>query len=140
MQTPWTDLCDLADLEPERGVAALVDGVQMAVIRLDDGEVVAVQQQDPVCGAYVMSRGIVGSRAGVPTISSPVYKQVYDLHTGHCLDGLGENPQPLHRFAVRVLDGRVQVGGRLVTHADDAEVSELEQPPARPGRPATVAP
>ncbi len=33
-----------------------------------------------------MSRGIVGSRGPVPTVASPLHKQVYDLRTGECLD------------------------------------------------------
>lgn len=78
--------CRLGDLEPERGVAALVDGVQVAIFRLHDGRVVAVDHHDPFSGANVIARGIVGSRGDRPTVASPMYKQVFDLITGVCLD------------------------------------------------------
>ncbi len=55
--------------------------MQVALFRTGD-ELFAVDNLDPVGGAYVMSRGIVGSRGGVPTVASPLHKQVYDLRTG----------------------------------------------------------
>ncbi len=67
-------------------MAALVNGVQIALFRTSDGELFAVGNRDPISHAYVMSRGIVGSRADVPTVASPLHKQVYDLRTGTCLD------------------------------------------------------
>lgn len=107
----WTGVCALDELVPERGVAALVDGRQVAVFRLADDRVVAVQQKDPYSGANVMSRGIVGSAGDVPTVTSPMYKQVWSLTTGECLDAVGKEPQPLETFAVRTEAGRVEVAG-----------------------------
>ncbi|TDB73308.1 nitrite reductase small subunit NirD [Micromonospora sp. KC723] len=101
----WTVVCQLDQLEPDRGVAALVDGVQVALFRTGD-ELYAVDNLDPVGGAYVMSRGIVGSRGGVPTVASPLHKQVYDLRTGECLDLPGVT-LPVHQ--VRCRDGLVEV-------------------------------
>ena len=109
----WVSVCLLADLEPERGAAALLDGEQIALVRLLDDRVLAVQQLDPFSGAHVISRGIVGSRmvddVERPTIASPMYKQVFDLETGACLDAVGREPEGLRTWAVRVLDGEVQV-------------------------------
>ena len=105
----WHPVCDLADLVPERGAAALVEGVQVALFRTHDDHVYAVQQLDPYSAANVMSRGIVGTRGGVPTVASPMYKQVFDLRTGECLDAVGKDPQPLRCFAVRVVDDVVSV-------------------------------
>jgi nitrite reductase (NADH) small subunit len=89
-------VCRYTDLEPERGVAALVDDVQVAIFRLADGQVFAVDHHDPFSGANVIARGIVGSRGDVPTVASPMYKQVFDLRTGRCLDDpavtLGSHP------------------------------------------------
>ncbi|MEV4724045.1 nitrite reductase small subunit NirD [Micromonospora humida] len=101
----WTRVCPLDRLEPERGVAALVDGVQVAIFRIDD-ELFAVDNLDPLSRAYVMSRGIVGSRDGAPTVASPLHKQVYDLRTGLCLDLPGVT---LPRYDVRCRDGLVEV-------------------------------
>jgi nitrite reductase (NADH) small subunit len=82
----WTDVCHYDDLIPERGVGALVGGHQVAVFRTFDGQLHALSSRDPFSGAYVLARGILGTRGGVPTVASPMYKQVFDLRTGRCLD------------------------------------------------------
>ncbi|NUP75681.1 MAG: nitrite reductase small subunit NirD [Sinomonas sp.] len=102
----WHSVCNLSDLEPNWGEAALVAGRQVALFRLPSGEVFAVDQRDPATEAHVMARGIVGSRGDRPTIASPLHKQVYDLLTGERLDGEGA---PLAAFPVRVVEGIVQI-------------------------------
>lgn len=83
-------VCRYADLQPDRGVAALLpDGEQVAVFLLGDGSLHAVSNIDPFSGAGVLSRGIVGDRAGTPVVVSPVYKQAFALRTGACLDEEG---------------------------------------------------
>jgi nitrite reductase (NADH) small subunit len=100
-------ICAYDALLPERGVAALIGDRQIALFRTYDGEVFALGNQDPVSGANVMSRGIVGSRGDVPTVASPMFKQVYDLRTGVCLD----DPEvSIPTYRVRVADGQVIVG------------------------------
>ena len=79
-------VCSYEALLPERGVAALIGQRQIALFRTHDGTVYALDNHDPVSGANVMSRGIVGNRGDVPTVASPMFKQVYDLRTGQCLD------------------------------------------------------
>ncbi|MEQ7123882.1 nitrite reductase small subunit NirD [Actinopolymorpha sp. B11F2] len=81
----WVPVCRYDDLIPERGVAALVGEVQVAIFRTYEGEVYAVGNADPFSGAYVMSRGIVGSAGTTPTVASPMFKQAFDLRTGQCL-------------------------------------------------------
>lgn len=104
----------LADLQPERPVAALVAGVQVVVVRLLDDRVFVVGQHDPFSGANVMSRGIVGSafRDGeeIPTLQSPMYKQAFDLRTGR---SLGDIPAALGTWDVTVRDGEVFVGAQV---------------------------
>jgi nitrite reductase (NADH) small subunit len=102
-----TAVCAYADLQPERGVAALVGERQVAVFRLHDGSVRAVDHRDPFSGAYVMARGIVGTRGDAPTVASPMYKQVFDLVSGACLD---DPAVVLEVFPVEVRDGVVHVG------------------------------
>ncbi len=106
----WVEVCRLDDLAPERGAAALVAGHQVALVRTFDDAVYAVQQLDPYSGAYVISRGIVGTRGDAPTVASPMYKQVFDLRSGECLDGAGSQPDPLRTWPVEVRDGAVHVG------------------------------
>lgn len=110
----WVPVCHLADLPRERGTAALVSGVQVALFRTFDDAVYAVQQHDPYSGAAVLSRGIVGTRGDVPTVASPMYKQVFDLRTGACLDPVGREPQALRTWPVEVRDGTVHVASAEV--------------------------
>ena len=77
--TGWHRVCAVEDLEPAWGEAALIAGRQVALFRTVSGEVYAVAQEDPATGAYVMARGITGSRGSRPTIASPLHKEVYDL-------------------------------------------------------------
>jgi nitrite reductase (NADH) small subunit len=99
-------VCRYDDLLPERGVAALVDGEQVAVFRTFDGMVHAIGNRDPFSGAFVLSRGIVGSLADVPTVASPLFKQAFDLRTGRCLTAPGASV-PVHDL--RCVDGVVEV-------------------------------
>jgi nitrite reductase (NADH) small subunit len=103
----WTVVCAYDRLEPERGVAALVDGAQVAVFRTHGGDLYAIDNRDPLAGANVMSRGIVGSRGDAPTVASPLHKQVYDLRTGVCLDAPGV---AVATYPVRCRGGAIEVG------------------------------
>ncbi|WP_026874383.1 nitrite reductase small subunit NirD [Jiangella gansuensis] len=102
----WTAVCRHEQLQPERGVAALVGDLQVALFRTHDGGLYALSNRDPFSGAHVLSRGIVGSRGDVPTVASPMHKQVFDLRTGECLDQPGT---AVAVFGVRVRDGVVEV-------------------------------
>lgn len=102
-----TAVCAVCDIPIEGGVAALVDGVAVAVFRTYDGSVHALGNVDPFSGASVLSRGIVGSRGDVPTVSSPMYKQAFDLRTGACLD---DSSVSVPAYDVAVVDGVVLIG------------------------------
>jgi nitrite reductase (NADH) small subunit len=83
----WVGVCELGLLTPGRGAAALLpDGRQVAVFRDRDDALHAISNQDPFTGAYVLSRGLLGSAAGRPYVASPLLKQRFDLATGQCLD------------------------------------------------------
>ena len=102
----WHRVCAVADLEPAWGEAALIAGSQVAVFRTVHGEVFAVANEDPATGAYVMARGITGSRGDRPTIASPLHKEVYDLETGECL---GSPELRLATFGTRIEGGYIEV-------------------------------
>jgi len=104
-----TRVCLLSDLLPERGAGALVGEHRIALFRLADDRVLAVQQRDPYSGSNVLSRGIVGDVDGTATVTSPMYKQVWDLTTGACLDPVGKEPVDLRTYPVRVVDDEVHV-------------------------------
>ncbi len=104
----WTSACAYDRLLPCRGVAVLLPGgVQVALFRLDDGALHAVSTIDPFSGAAVMSRGIVGDRAGRACVQSPIKKQAFALDDGVCLD----DPQiSVQVYRTRITpDGYVQI-------------------------------
>ncbi|WP_435278463.1 nitrite reductase small subunit NirD [Rhodococcus yananensis] len=112
----WTSACPMSQLIPGRGVAVLLrGGEQVALFLLDDGTLRAVGNIDPFGRAAVMSRGIVGDRAGEPTVASPLLKQVFSLDDGRCLDD-PETHLPV--YDVRVWAGVVQVHSRIRSRSD----------------------
>lgn len=104
----WVDVIAEAALVPEVGVPALVGEDAVALFKTHEGELYAVSNHDPVTGASVIARGIVGTRGDIPVVASPMYKHVFDLRTGRCLD---DETKTLRPFQVRVARGVVQVRG-----------------------------
>jgi nitrite reductase (NADH) small subunit len=105
--TAWVEVCRVEDLVPDRGVCALVGPYQVAVFRVSpDGDLYALSNYDPFSGAYVLSRGIVGSEGDTLKVASPVYKQSFDLRTGQCLD---DPSVAISTYPVRVVGRRVRV-------------------------------
>ena len=105
----WERVCDLDDLEVERGATALVHGQAVAIFRTHDGEVYALGNHDPFAGASVLARGIVGTRGGVPFVASPMHKHAFDLRSGRCLD---DDHVAVPSYDVRIDDRAVLVGRR----------------------------
>ena len=66
----------------------------------------AISNYDPFSKAFVLARGIVGDRNGIPKVASPIYKQNFNLLTGQCLD---DETVSVPTFEVRVVEDRVQV-------------------------------
>ncbi len=81
----WKKVCKLDDIISNSGVAALLNGKQIAIFRLDD-KVYALDNFDPFSEANVISRGIVGDLNGRYVVASPIYKQHFDLLDGQCLE------------------------------------------------------
>ncbi|HET6874023.1 MAG TPA: molybdopterin-dependent oxidoreductase, partial [Acidimicrobiales bacterium] len=118
----WVRVCSVRELEPGRGVAALVDGRQVAVFVLpglpgasglpDAREPAvrlrAIDNHDPATGANVLSRGLLGSTGDVEYVASPMRKHRYDLDSGRCLDGSGSVPG-VRVWPVRSWGGTVEV-------------------------------
>jgi len=102
----WFRICNYDAIYPDTGVDALVDGWQVAVFRLSDGALNAVSNFDPFSGADVVSRGIVGDRAGEAKVASPIYKQTFNLRTGVCYE---DQRVRLDVFRVRRRRGVVEV-------------------------------
>jgi nitrite reductase (NADH) small subunit len=102
----WHAVCALEDIWPNTGVCALVDGRQVAIFRLQDDLLYAIDNYDPHSDANVMSRGIVGDLGGERVVASPIYKHHYQLHTGICVESADVR---LPIYAVELRDATVWV-------------------------------
>jgi nitrite reductase (NADH) small subunit len=102
----WHDVCALDDIPPDSARAALIAGEQIAIVRTRGGALAALCNFDPFSQAFVIARGMVGDRAGVAKIVSPMHKHSFALETGQCLD---DPAVRLQTFAVRVVGGRILV-------------------------------
>ncbi|ADJ64390.1 nitrite reductase small subunit NirD [Herbaspirillum seropedicae] len=110
----WTPVCELGEIVPNTGVAALVGDQQVAVFHVIDrsqGEpqprVFAVGNYDPNCDAAVLSRGLVGNLGERIVVASPIYKHHFDLTTGECLE---EPANSIPAWPARIADGKVWIG------------------------------
>ena len=104
----WMPVCALDDIVPNTGVCALVNGEQIAVFHVADGEgsVFAIDNFDPGSRAAVLSRGLIGNLGERIVVASPIYKHHFDLRTGECL----EAPEySVSAYPVRVESGKVWV-------------------------------
>ena len=136
-------VCRLEDIVPNTGVCALVRGRQVAVFRMDDDSVYALDNRDPFSKANVLSRGIVGDLKGELVVASPVYKQHFGLVSGRCIEDAAVRI-PVYR--AKVEDGFVLVDisevpttccfcgigcGVLVSVSDNA-ITSVRGDPAHP--------
>lgn len=100
------EIAPVEGLPVERGVAALVGNRPVAVFRLADDEVVAIDHHDPFTGAPVLARGIVASVGDRDVVVSPLHKQRFDLRTGECID----DPRVhVRTWPVAVVDGVARI-------------------------------
>jgi nitrite reductase (NADH) large subunit len=105
MTDHWHFVCTLDDIIPYSGVAALIDGKQIALFRVGD-EVYAIDNLDPESGANVLSRGLVGDLKGELVVASPIYKHHFSLTTGACLEAADSSIQA---YPAKIEDSRVWV-------------------------------
>lgn len=102
----WHPVCQLEDIWPNMGVCALVKDQQIAIFRMQDDQLYAIDNHDPHSDANVLSRGIVGDLSGEHVVASPIYKHHYQLRTGVCVE---DHSVRLRTYAVELRDGAVWV-------------------------------
>ena len=107
-QYNWQELCKQEDLVAGSGVCALVAGEQVALFYLpaEEPALYALGNRDPIGGANVLSRGLVGDVDGRLVVASPLYKQHYDLQTGACLE---DDDVQVEAYNVRLEGGSVLI-------------------------------
>jgi NAD(P)H-dependent nitrite reductase small subunit len=105
MKSNWHFVCELEDVFTDSGVAALIDGRQIAVFRVGD-QIYALDNFDPNSEANVLARGLIGDVNGEPVVASPVYKHHFSLITGRCIE---DPEQSVLAYPARVSDDRIWV-------------------------------
>jgi nitrite reductase (NADH) large subunit len=104
-ERPWRFVCEFDEILSDAGVAALIDGKQIAIFRVGDN-VHALANFDPHSDANVLSRGLVGDVQAEPVVASPIYKHHFSLITGRCIE---DADMSVPVYPARVTDGRVWV-------------------------------
>lgn len=104
----FIEICNIDDILPNTGRAALVAGKQVAIFKVctSDGEhIYAIDNFCPFSKANVLSRGIVGSLDDKIVVASPIYKQHFVLESGVCLedDTVSVNSWPVSIEGNRIL-------------------------------------
>ena len=101
----WTRVCFADLLIPNLGTCALFEGRQVAMFKVA-GELYAIDNYDPISGANVLSRGIIGDVKGQLVVASPLYKQHFDLKTGQCIEN---DDVTLNVYSIREQDGHIEL-------------------------------
>jgi nitrite reductase (NADH) small subunit len=109
-KSSWQVVCDRRDLVAGAGVCVLVGSEQVALFYLPDEDpaLYALSNRDPIGGANVLSRGILGDVQGQLVVASPLYKQHFNLATGDCLED-----DSVH---IRVYEARLDGDSVLIRH------------------------
>jgi nitrite reductase (NADH) small subunit len=107
----WRAVCARQDLVLNSGVVALVGNLQVALFWVasvsGSPQLFAVDNRDPVSGANVIGRGLIGSLGGDLVIASPLYKQHYRLADGTCLE---DGALKLRTWPARLSGDVVEIG------------------------------
>lgn len=110
MSETWINVCSEDDLVEGSGVCALLvtgeSEEQIALFKLNAGEIYAISNYDPIGEANVLSRGIIGSIGDRLVVASPLYKQHFCLLSGQCLE---DESVSIKTWPVRIDAGMVQV-------------------------------
>ncbi len=119
----WLDVCALAEIPANVGMAARLGQRQIALFHLPDSGVYALANQEPDSDANVLARGLLGDVAGEPVVISPLYKQRFRLSDGICVDNA---ERAVTVWPVRVEEGRVWVRSTpLAVQAELPETAEV---------------
>ena len=102
----WLSVCQESDLINNIGVCALLNEHQVAIFKLSNGDIYAIDNYDPFSDANVLSRGICGDVKGQPVVASPIYKQHFNLMTGQCLE---DESIKIPVYQLRVINGLVEI-------------------------------
>ncbi|MDD4991700.1 MAG: nitrite reductase small subunit NirD [Paludibacter sp.] len=104
----WHKTVKATDVPENGGVAALIDGQQIAIFNFTEkGEWYACQNLCPHKMEMALSRGLIGDANGEPKVACPFHKKSFSLETGECLNDSCNN---IDVFPVKIEGDMVFVG------------------------------
>lgn len=112
----WQSVCKKEDLVADAGIAVWTEHGPVALFYLPDTpeQVFALSHFDPLGGANVLARGIVGDIQGEPVVASPLYKQHFSLMDGRCLE---QESAGVTCYPVQLKEGRVELAAGQPQHS-----------------------
>ncbi|MDA1060555.1 MAG: nitrite reductase small subunit NirD [bacterium] len=99
-------ICKLNDITINTGVVALYNEKQVAIFRVSDTEIYAIDNFDPFSHANILSRGIIGQDQGQLFVASPLYKQRFNLQSGQCLD---DEDVKINAYETKIIDQEIYI-------------------------------
>lgn len=109
----WVRVGSVDDFPTDGGAAIRYGNAQIAVFNFASrGEWYACQNMCPHKNAFVLSRGILGSKGETPKVACPLHKKPFSLETGECLSG--------EDFSVKIFPVKVD-GGEVFLHLPPQE-------------------
>lgn len=107
--TTWFKVAETSVWPEEGGMGAIYKGIEIAVFNFTSkGEWFACQNLCPHKKEMILSRGIIGDKAGIPKVACPFHKKQFSLHTGECLDD--SSCGPIDIYPVKIENDMVYVG------------------------------
>lgn len=104
----WVKAASVDDFPKDGGACVLHKDKQIAVFNFSrKGEWYATDNMCPHKKQMVLSRGMIGDKAGEPKVACPFHKKTFSLKTGSNLEG---EDYCVHTYPVKVEDGIVYVG------------------------------
>lgn len=104
----WVKAVRTDDIPEDGGVCVKHEGEQIAVYNFTRrGEFFATQNECPHKHQMILSRGMIGDKAGEPKVACPFHKKQFSLVTGENLNG---EDYCIKTYPVKVEDGYVYVG------------------------------
>ncbi|MFL5340964.1 MAG: nitrite reductase large subunit NirB [Gemmataceae bacterium] len=87
-ETRWVQVGKAWDFPADGGATVKYGKTQIAVFNFASrGEWYATQNMCPHRREFVLSRGLLGDKAGAPKVACPVHKKTFSLESGECTSG-----------------------------------------------------
>lgn len=105
----WHEAAAASEFPIDGGSCVKIKGKQISIFNFSSkGEWYATDNQCPHKLQMVLSRGIIGDKAGVPKVACPFHKKQFSLESGECLDD--GDCKSIATYPIKIEDGMVFVG------------------------------